>query len=290
MRTAENKIFEIKKFGNEANKDADAKNIGNENEDEQKGGQDEKEGKSKGDNDEGKEEEEDDSDDESDGDGNNKGNEEGNTDIYGAGVSISPDGTLVAAACLDHLIRIWDIKTGHLVEILRGHSDCVYCVTFTADGKSLFSGGFDNMVKHWDLTPFLNRDDCKEPLEPAAAPFVPSTIVNFRVKESGDRGSTCITNLAGHEDLVLGVVISPDGRWVISGSKDRSVIFWDARTGEMQVRLRCHFNSVVSLAMSPSGGTFATGSGDFCAKICEYLLDFWYKMSLAYTFREICTI
>jgi glucose repression regulatory protein TUP1 len=42
---------------------------------------------------------------------------------------------------------------------------------------------------------------------------------------------------------VLSVALTPDGNWVMSGSKDRGVQFWDPRTGEAQLMLQGHKNS-----------------------------------------------
>jgi len=42
---------------------------------------------------------------------------------------------------------------------------------------------------------------------------------------------------------VLSVALTPDGKWVLSGSKDRGVQFWDPRTGETQLMLQGHKNS-----------------------------------------------
>ena len=33
---------------------------------------------------------------------------------------------------------------------LAGHTDMVLCVAFSADGKRVVSGSFDNLVKIWD--------------------------------------------------------------------------------------------------------------------------------------------
>jgi len=72
------------------------------------------------------------------------------------------------------------------------------------------------------------------------------------------------------QDFVLSVALTPDGNWVLSGSKDRGVQFWDPRTGNTQLMLQGHKNSVISVAPSPSGGSFATGSGDMRARIWSY--------------------
>ncbi len=42
---------------------------------------------------------------------------------------------------------------------------------------------------------------------------------------------------------MLSVAVSPDGRWVVSGSKDRGVQFWDPQTAQTQFMLQGHKNS-----------------------------------------------
>ena len=45
------------------------------------------------------------------------------------------------------------------------------------------------------------------------------------------------------QDFVLSVALTPDGEWVLSGSKDRGVQFWNPRTGDTQLMLQGHKNS-----------------------------------------------
>ena len=86
---------------------------------------------------------------------------------------------------------------------------------------------------------------------------------------------------------MLSVCLTPDGQWVMSGSKDRGVQFWDPVTGNAQMMLQGHKNSgechdliyhdlvtnavsprtVISVAPAPIGSLFATGSGDMRARI-----------------------
>ena len=63
------------------------------------------------------------------------------------------------------------------------------------------------------------------------------------------------------------MALTPDGMWVLSGSKDRGVQFWDPHNGNTQLMLQGHKNSVISVAPSPQGRLFATGSGDMRARI-----------------------
>lgn len=73
----------------------------------------------------------------------------------------------------------------------------------------------------------------------------------------------------GLKDYVLSVAVSHDDHWVVSGSKDRGVQFWDARTAMVQCMLQGHKNSVISIDLSRAGNMLATGSGDSQARICS---------------------
>ncbi|CAE6374077.1 unnamed protein product [Rhizoctonia solani] len=198
-------------------------------------------------------------------------------DVVDAGVTsvaISPDGRLVAAGSLDTIVRLWETHTGNLVERLRGHQDSVYSVAFTPDGRGLVSGSLDKSLKHWDLRGLLQNTRLSTPLPQGGN--VPSNSPNFPGgsgrKEGGEKGSVCTTSFLGHKDYVLSVAVSPDNQWIVSGSKDRGVQFWDPRTATQQLMLQGHKNSVISIDLSPAGGLLATGSGDWQARVWSYAL------------------
>ncbi|ORZ20762.1 WD40-repeat-containing domain protein [Absidia repens] len=161
-------------------------------------------------------------------------------------VAISPDSQLVAAGSLDKMVRVWDAYEGRLLEQLEGHKDSVYSVAFMPDGNTLLSGSLDKTLKLWQLGGGYGGD-------------------RDRPKNN------CKMTFVGHKDFVLSVACTPDGNWVVSGSKDRGVQFWDPRTGQTQFMLQGHKNSVISVAISPNGRPlFATGSGDNRARIWSY--------------------
>ncbi|KAI9266657.1 WD40-repeat-containing domain protein [Phascolomyces articulosus] len=166
-------------------------------------------------------------------------------------VAISPDSRLVAAGSLDKMVRVWDIHTGQPLERLEGHKDSVYSVAFMPDGRTLVSGSLDKTIKMWQLGTNDGRS-------------------GYGVDRDRSKGP-CKMTFTGHKDFVLSVACTPDGNWIVSGSKDRGVQFWDPRTGQTQFMLQGHKNSVISVAISPSGRPlFATGSGDNRARIWSY--------------------
>lgn len=64
--------------------------------------------------------------------------------------SANPNRNLVlASASFDSLVRIWDVEQGKCLYKLTRHSEPVYSVSFSPDGKYLASGSFDKCVHIW---------------------------------------------------------------------------------------------------------------------------------------------
>lgn len=164
-------------------------------------------------------------------------------------VAVSADGKFLVAGSLDHNVRIWDIATGKLLDKLKGHKDSVYSVAFIPGGKQILTGSLDKTLKIWEIGGLLSAVEKGETIDPAV--------------------SRCrsLQTLAGHKDFVLSVAATPDGQYVISGSKDRAVNCWSPKDETTQFVLHGHKNSVISIAMSETNGLLATGSGDWQARI-----------------------
>src|SRR5262249_56535772 len=77
-------------------------------------------------------------------------------------VAFSPDGKLLAAACQDKTVRVFEPHPGppkrvlKQVAIAQEHTDFVYSVQFSPDGKSLLTIGRDS-VKVWSMAALMKR-------------------------------------------------------------------------------------------------------------------------------------
>jgi hypothetical protein len=72
-----------------------------------------------------------------------------------------------------------------------------------------------------------------------------------------------------HSSEVHSAVFSPDGRLVVTASKDRTARLWDARTGKSIGEPMVHENWVVSAQFSPDGKHVLTASEDGTARLWD---------------------
>ena len=68
--------------------------------------------------------------------------------------------------------------------------------------------------------------------------------------------------LSGHTDWVASLAFSPDGTFLVSGSNDKTIKFWDIQTGGVGKTLCGHTGRVCSVSISPDLTTVASGSED----------------------------
>ena len=73
--------------------------------------------------------------------------------------------------------------------------------------------------------------------------------------------------LTGHADGVKSIMISPNGRILISASEDGKIKLWNLKTTECLLTLAGHPYGVKNLAISPDGECFASGGGDGTIKL-----------------------
>jgi WD40 repeat protein len=186
-------------------------------------------------------------------------------------VAFSPDGRYLATSSYDKLIKLWDIETGREIRTLKDHIDAVYALAFTPDGKRLISGSADRTVKVWDPTTGTRLYSLSDALDGINTVAVdPSgTFVaaggldkSVRVWSIGETSGELLHSLIAHEDAILKLAWSPDGKTLVSSAADRTVKLLDAATLSERRSLPAQSEWAYAVGYSPDGKSLAIGRLD----------------------------
>jgi WD40 repeat protein len=126
-------------------------------------------------------------------------------------VAFNPAGTQVASACGDGKVRVHELAKGTLLKEINAHptanQQATYCVAWSPDGALLASGGIDQTIRL---------------LSPAGGTVV-RTFLAYNDK----------TFPKGHQEAVLSVAFSPDGKQIASGGMDKAIKIWNVADGSV---------------------------------------------------------
>jgi WD40 repeat protein/serine/threonine protein kinase len=149
-------------------------------------------------------------------------------------VCMSPDGSRIASASLDHTIKLWNVASSDEIRTLIGHAGVVSSVSFSPDGTLFASASDDKTIKIWDAVT-----------------------------------GTELHTLQGHTLPVNCVSFSPDGMSLASASNDGTVKLWNASSGEELRTLKGHDAFIYCVSFSPDGTRLASSSNAFTIKLWD---------------------
>jgi WD40 repeat protein len=186
-------------------------------------------------------------------------------------LTFSPDGNLLASAGYNRLIKLWDLKAGKLLHVLKDHSDSVYSLSFSPDGTLLVSGGADRAVKVWDVATGSRLYTLGESTDwvyavawapdgkHLAAAGVDRSIRVWDVDRTGGR---IVWSVFAHEGPVTRLVYSRDGKTLYSLSEDRSAKAWDTASMVERKFYSRQAEAPLAIALSPDQKQLAIGRYD----------------------------
>lgn len=211
---------------------------------------------------------------------------------YAVDATFSPDGrNLIFGRGND--VVIWDFVNDKSVKLM-GHQGSVASVAVDPAGEKIATGGTDGKILVWDVAsrekileytghnPMNRRSGAKETqvvrdlcFSPEGEKIVSTAYVNSpfadeikpEVKIWSVESGRTITSLHGDHDWgrsfsILCVAFSPDGSRIATGSFDKNVRIWNARTGREIRAIEGHSNNVLGVAFSPDSKRLASASTD----------------------------
>ena len=141
-------------------------------------------------------------------------------------IAFSPDSRTLASGSWRGELHLWDVISGtHKSEFIGHYLRGISSVTFSPDGKTLVSAGYDELYL-WDV----------------------------------DTGARKVS-IAGHTDSVYSIAFSPDGKTLASGSYE-NILLWDITTNTQEATLFVGNWAINgSLAFTSDGNTLASEDG-----------------------------
>ena len=206
-------------------------------------------------------------------------------DGYGMSASISPDGRLAAVATHKGYLYVMDIDQDSLIWTEK-HPALAYDMAFTQNNRYLVATRSDSINFVWILDLFhLNENkekpDSRIPIrsqkpirELAISPpeeHLERTEENFHIalaiRDSiviGDVFSRTWTHYLpkAHKQPVKGLAFSPDGKYLLSGGKDKRLVLWDWRKKAiLGEKNKAHNQRITTVALSQRSSTLMAISG-----------------------------
>jgi predicted outer membrane repeat protein len=125
-------------------------------------------------------------------------------------------------------LDILDARTGQVLRVLHGNRQKIATVSWAPHSTRVAAGTLDGAVHVWDI-----ESDINEPL----------------------------LTFSAHNGCVNVLAWKPEGQGLITCGQDGKIAIWDARTGDLIMRLEPHTDPISSLAISPDGKVLASGGG-----------------------------
>ena len=162
----------------------------------------------------------------------------------------------------DKTARLWNADSGKALHILEGHDDLISSVQFSPDGNTLLTISKDRLrgcgmsiragvCMSSEVMSGLLRAPCSvKTVHDSLRPMTPQ-------HDYGMWLGRALHVLEGHKESVDYVQFSPNGRRLLTASRDKSARLWDVVTGKV-IQVFTGHNGSYAVQLSPDGKRVVT--------------------------------
>jgi WD40 repeat protein len=188
------------------------------------------------------------------------------------GLALSPDGSRLATAGKDGVVRVVAAADFKLLFELKGHNGPVTSVSFSGNGQNLASSGRDRTVRLWDLG---NGKSIAVLGEDAAAlttvTLHPNNNLAFSADEKGSLNAWPIPAAparvrATATGAIHALTLTANGAQVLTAGGEKTIRFWNAGNGAKEREMPIP-TAADALAVSKNNVLLAAGGEDKIVRV-----------------------
>ena len=188
--------------------------------------------------------------------------------------NFNPDDSQILTASYDGTAKLFDVKSGKLLQDFRGHTDGVNTAVFSPDGSQVLTASHDGTAKLFDvksgklLQDFRGHTDGVNTavFSPDGSQVLTASHDNT-AKLFDTKSGVCLQNYNGHRGGVNSAVFSSDGSQVLTASWDSTAKLFDLESGIILQNFSGHKDGINCAIFSPDGDKVLTASWDKTAKL-----------------------
>lgn len=146
-------------------------------------------------------------------------------------LAVTFNSKIVVSGGADATVRVWNLRSENLAQVLTGHTKGVWSVAIFTDVLVL-SGSYDHTIKVWNI-----------------------------------QGGECLRTLFGHSGAIWSLACKR--HLVATGSHDKLIKVWDMRHCVLQHTFKGHGSAIFTVDLSDDLSTLFSGSADHSVRIWD---------------------